>query len=92
MGHAPLPANRDGEVEDGEHVGPLALDVEVGDDGGSDGGVAGLAHTHQAAGQEEEPEVLGEGGGGRGGLSDNQSQSQTDKTDGRTGGVLPPWV
>lgn len=89
MGHAPLPADRDGKVEDGEHVGPLALDVEVGDDSGSDGGVAGLAHTHQAAGQEEEPEVLGEGGEGEEGRqTTSPSPSPSPR---RTDGVLPPW-
>ena len=58
-----LPANRNGEVEDGEHVGPLALDVEVGDDGGGDGGVAGLPDSDQASGQQQGPEMLREAEG-----------------------------
>ncbi|KAF3845875.1 hypothetical protein F7725_002954 [Dissostichus mawsoni] len=61
------PADRDGEIEDGEHVGPLPLHVEVCDDGGGDGGVAGLSDAHQAPGQQQGPEVLGpeeEGGAG----------------------------
>lgn len=52
------PAYGNGEVEDGEHVGPLALDVEVCDDGGGDGGVAGLADAHQASRQQQSPEML----------------------------------
>lgn len=89
MGHAPLPADRDGKVEDGEHVGPFALDVEVGNDGGSDGGVAGLAHADQAAGQEEEPEVL-EGGTGR---QDNQSKQPWDAwRDGQTDKQRNRWT
>lgn len=58
VGHTPLPADGDGEVENGKHVGPLALNVEVSDDSGSNGGVAGFTHAHQATGHEKDPEVL----------------------------------
>lgn len=62
-----LPANWDGKVEDGEHLGPLLLDVQVSDDGGSDGGVAGLPDADQAARQQQSPEIL-EGRRGEEGL------------------------
>lgn len=54
------PADRNGEIKDGEHVGPLPLHVEVGDDGGSDGGVTGLADSDQTSSQQQDPEVLRE--------------------------------
>jgi len=38
-----IPSNRDGEVEDGQHLGPGFLDEHVADDGGRDGGVARLS-------------------------------------------------
>lgn len=44
-----LPADRDGEIKHGEHVRPLPFDVEVSDDGGSDGGVTGLPDSDQAS-------------------------------------------
>lgn len=55
------PADRDGEVKHREHICPLLLDVEVGDDGGSNGGVAGLPDSDQASGQEQGPEMLRDG-------------------------------
>lgn len=54
------PADRNGKIKDGEHVGPLPLHVEVGDDGGSDGGVTGLADSDQTSSQQQDPEVLRE--------------------------------
>lgn len=45
MDRRKLPADRDGKIKDGQHVGPLLIDIEVSDDGGSDGGVAGLTDS-----------------------------------------------
>lgn len=52
------PAHRDGKIKDREHICPLPLDVEVSDDGGGDGGVAGLSDSDQAASQQQGPEML----------------------------------
>ncbi|VCX42716.1 unnamed protein product, partial [Gulo gulo] len=54
------PANRDKDVEDGQHPGPLVPHKEVAQDGGRDGGEAGRAYARDAPGQEDEPGVLGE--------------------------------
>ena len=53
------PAHRDGKVEHAEHPTPLVCHEEVSDEGGCDGGVTGLPDPHQAPGQEEQPESLG---------------------------------
>ena len=37
-----VPANRDGKVEEGEHLASGVLDEHVGDEGGGHGGVARL--------------------------------------------------
>lgn len=55
------PAQRNGEVEDGQHERTCVLGEQVADDGGGDGGVAGLTDAHQAPGQDQQPEVLQEG-------------------------------
>lgn len=55
-----LPSQRDGQVEDGEHHGPLVVGEQVSDDGGRDGGVAGLSNAYQASGQHKQPIVLQE--------------------------------
>lgn len=54
----PSPAQRDGKVEDGQHERARVLGEEVADDGGCDGGVAGLADAHQPPRQDQQPEVL----------------------------------
>ena len=54
-------ADGDGEVEEGEDLGAGVLAVEVGDDGGGDGGVGRLADAHQHAEEHEPPEVLHQG-------------------------------
>lgn len=60
----PSPAQRDGEVEDRQHERARVLGEEVADDGGRNGGVAGLADAHQPAGEDQQPEVLwGRGAG-----------------------------
>lgn len=53
------PAHRDSKVEHTEHPAPLVCHEEVSDEGGRDGGVTGLPNPHQAPGQEEQPESLG---------------------------------
>lgn len=53
------PSDRDKEVENGQHAGPLVPDEEVSQDGGRNGGVAGCANAYHSPGQEEEPGVLG---------------------------------
>ncbi len=60
-----LPADGDGKIENGEHVRPLSLDVEVSDDGGSDGGVTGLSDSNQTSSQQQDPEMLQDKKGGR---------------------------
>ena len=52
-----LPADGNGKVEEGEHPTPGLLDEHVGDDGGRNGGVAGLADAHHGAGAQEPPKV-----------------------------------
>lgn len=52
------PAQRDGKVEDRQHERACVLGEEVANDGGRDGGVAGLADAHQPPGQDQQPEVL----------------------------------
>lgn len=52
------PSQRDGQVEDGEHRGAAVVGEQVSDDGGRDGGVAGLSDAYQASGQHEQPVVL----------------------------------
>lgn len=54
------PSNRDEDVEDSQHAGPLVPHEEVAQHSGRDGGVAGRAGTHSPPGQEEEPGVLSE--------------------------------
>ncbi len=44
-----IPSNRDGEVEDGQHLGPGFLDEHVADDGGRDGGVARLSDANNGS-------------------------------------------
>lgn len=61
----PSPAQRDGEVEDGQHERARVLGEEVADDGGRDGGVAGLPDAHQPPGHHQQPEVLWGRGGRR---------------------------
>ncbi len=51
------PADRDGKVEEGEHLAAHVLDEHVGDDGGRDGGVGRLANAHHGAARHEGPEV-----------------------------------
>lgn len=53
------PAHWDGEIEHAEHAAPLVCHEEVGDEGRRDGGVTGFPNPHQAPGQEEQPESLG---------------------------------
>lgn len=53
-----LPADRDGEVEEGQHLGTLVLDEEVADDSGSDGGVTRLPDADHGAEQQEPVVVL----------------------------------
>lgn len=53
------PAHRDSKVKHTEHPTPLVRHEEVSDEGGCDGGVTGLPNPHQAPGQEEQPESLG---------------------------------
>lgn len=52
------PAHGNGEVKDGQHVGPFLLDEQISDDGGSDCGITGLPDTHQAPSQQQGPEIL----------------------------------
>lgn len=59
MPEVPSPAHRDGKVEHAEHPTPLVCHEEVSDEGGRDGGVTGLPNPHQAPGQKEQPESLG---------------------------------
>lgn len=54
------PAQRDGKVEDRQHERACVLGEEVANDGGRDGGVAGLPDAHQPPGQDQQPEVLWE--------------------------------
>lgn len=56
----PPPADRDGKIEDREHICPLLLYIEVSDDGGSDGGIAGLPDSDQTSSQQQGPEMLQE--------------------------------
>ena len=51
------PANRDGEVEEGEHLAAHVLDEHVKIDSGSDGGVGGLANPNHGAARHEGPKV-----------------------------------
>ncbi len=51
------PADRDGEVEEGEHLAAHVLDEHVWDDGGRDGGVGRLADAHHGPARHEGPEV-----------------------------------
>ena len=53
------PSDRDKDVEDGQHPGPLVPHKEVAQNGGRDGGVAGRAGAHDSPGQEEQPGILG---------------------------------
>lgn len=53
-----LPSQRDGQVEDREHHGAAVISEQVSDDGGRDGGVAGLSDTHQSPGEHKQPVVL----------------------------------
>lgn len=53
-----LPSQRDGQVEDREHHGAAVISEQVSDDGGGDGGVAGLSDPHQSPGEHEQPVVL----------------------------------
>ena len=50
-------ADRDGEVEDGQHPATHVFDEHVADDGGGDGAVAGLTNTHHSSASEELPVV-----------------------------------
>ena len=52
-----VPADRDGKVEEGEHLAAHVLDKHVGDDGGGDGGVGRLADAHHGATRHKCPEV-----------------------------------
>lgn len=52
------PAQRDSKVEDRQHECACVLGEEVADDGGCDGGVAGLTNAHQPPRQDQQPEVL----------------------------------
>lgn len=52
------PAQRDGKVEDRQHERACVLGEEVTDDGGRNGGVAGLTNAHQPPRQDQQPEVL----------------------------------
>lgn len=63
------PAQRDGKVEDRQHERARVLGEEVADDGGCDGGVAGLADAHQPPRQDQQPEVLWGGAEDAGGPS-----------------------
>lgn len=56
----PPPADGDGKIEDGEHICPLLLNIEVSDDGGSNGGVAGFSNSDQTSSQQQGPEMLRE--------------------------------
>lgn len=53
-----LPSQGDGQVEDREHHGAAVISEQVSDDGGRDGGVAGLSDTHQSPGEHKQPVVL----------------------------------
>lgn len=55
------PAQWDGKVEDRQHERARVFGEQVADDGGRDGGVAGLADAYQTPGQDQQPEVLQEG-------------------------------
>lgn len=52
------PSQGNGQVEDGEHGGAAVIGEEVSDDGGGDGGVAGLSDAHQSSGEHEQPVIL----------------------------------
>lgn len=56
-----LPAQGNGQVEDGEHNGAFIIGEQISYDGGGDGGVAGLSNPHQASGEHKEPVVLHRG-------------------------------
>ncbi len=53
-----LPSQRDGQVEDREHHGAAVISEQVSDNGGRDGGVAGLSDTHQTPREHKQPVVL----------------------------------
>lgn len=53
-----LPSQGNGQVEDREHHGPAVISEQVSDDGGRDGGVAGLSDTHESSGENKQPVVL----------------------------------
>jgi hypothetical protein len=57
MKNGHLPADRDGKVEQGEHLAAHVLHEHVRNDGGSDGGVGGLANTHHGPARHEGPEI-----------------------------------
>lgn len=52
------PSDGDADVEDGDRDAPLGPSEEVTDDGGGDGGVAGLSYSNNGPHQHQEPEVL----------------------------------
>lgn len=52
------PSQRNGQVEDGEHGRAAVIGEQVSDDGGRDGGVAGLSDTHQSSGEHKQPVIL----------------------------------
>ena len=52
------PPKGNGQVEDRQHHGSAVIGEQVSDDGGRDGGIAGLADPHQASGEHKEPVVL----------------------------------
>lgn len=54
----PSPSHGDGQVEDGEHHGAFVTREQISDDGGRDGGVAGLSDAHQSSGEHKQPVVL----------------------------------
>lgn len=53
-----LPSQWDGQVEDREHHGAAVISEQVSYDGRRDGGVAGLADSHQSPGEYKQPVVL----------------------------------
>lgn len=52
------PSQRNGQVEDWEHRRAAVIGEQISYDGGRDGGVAGLADTHQPSGEHKEPVIL----------------------------------
>lgn len=52
------PPQRNGQVEDREHRRAAVIGEQVSYDGGRDGGVAGLADTHQSSGEHKQPVIL----------------------------------